>query len=309
LLKSTSVPSQTETTVVSQRVSRRALFKLALKLGGAGVAVGAGATFYATRVEPHWVDVRQHLLPLRGLGAALDGARLVQISDLHIGGRVDPNYLERTARTLADLRPDLLVVTGDLTDSSGAGHEAEVERVLAALPAARLGRFAIFGNHDYGRGWREIDLADRLAARMNDAGVTLLANHSATIAPPEAPAARLQFVGFDDAWGPRFAPASALATRDPSLPAIALCHNPDVCDLDVWGDFDGWILAGHTHGGQCRVPVFGPPFLPVKNRRYTRGAFAVGGGRRLYINAGLGHLLRARFLVRPEVTVHTLRAV
>ena len=68
----------------------------------------------------------------------------------------------------------------------------------------------------------------------------------------------------------------------------------------------GWFLAGHTHGGQVRIPPFPPPVLPVANRRYAAGAVDLGGERRLYVNRGVGHLTPLRFGVRPEVTVFTL---
>src|SRR5207249_9777558 len=95
---------------------------------------------------------------------------------------------------------------------------------------------------------------------------------------------------------------------DPAKPSLVLCHNPDTADLPVWRDFRGWILAGHTHGGQCRPPFLPPPLLPVANRRYTAGEFQLDGGRKLYINRGIGHLLPARFNVRPEITIFRLTA-
>ena len=97
-----------------------------------------------------------------------------------------------------------------------------------------------------------------------------------------------------------------LAELQRDMAAIVLSHNPDTADLPVWGDFSGWILAGHTHGGQCKAPFLPPPLLPVKNRRYTSGKFELAGGRGMYISRGLGHLLKVRFNVRPEVTVFRL---
>ena len=79
-------------------------------------------------------------------------------------------------------------------------------------------------------------------------------------------------------------------------------------DALSWGDYKGWVLAGHTHGGQCKPPFLPPPLLPVRNKRYTAGEIPLSDGRRLYINRGLGHLIRARFNVRPEITAFTLRA-
>jgi predicted MPP superfamily phosphohydrolase len=97
-----------------------------------------------------------------------------------------------------------------------------------------------------------------------------------------------------------------LSKLTPDEPTVALFHNPDGADLSAWGDFRGWILSGHTHGGQCKPPFLPPPLLPVFNKRYTSGAFDLGGGRFMYINRGLGHLLRVRFNVRPEITLHRL---
>ena len=75
----------------------------------------------------------------------------------------------------------------------------------------------------------------------------------------------------------------------------------------MWGDYAGWIFAGHTHGGQCKPPFLPPPLLPVKNKHYTAGEFSLSGGQRMYISRGVGHLLQVRFGVRPEVTLFDMK--
>jgi len=90
---------------------------------------------------------------------------------------------------------------------------------------------------------------------------------------------------------------------------VALCHNPDVCDMDVWQGYAGWILSGHTHGGQCKPPFLPPPMLPVKNKRYAAGLVPLAGGRTLYVNRALGHLWQVRLNVRPEITLFELDGV
>jgi predicted MPP superfamily phosphohydrolase len=97
------------------------------------------------------------------------------------------------------------------------------------------------------------------------------------------------------------------ADARPEKPALFLCHNPDAADFNEWAGFQGWILCGHTHGGQCKPPLLDPPLLPVKNKRYIAGEYDLFDGRRLYINRGLGHLRQVRFNVRPEITAFTLR--
>ena len=131
------------------------------------------------------------------------------------------------------------------------------------------------------------------------AGVRVLRNEGTTVRG-------LDVIGVDDLWARRADPRLALRGRT-SEAAIALCHNPDAQDELPWDDYRGWVLAGHTHGGQCKPPFLPPPMLPVRNKRYAAGEVAVPGGRRLYINRGLGHLLQVRFNVRPEITAFTLR--
>jgi hypothetical protein len=144
-----------------------------------------------------------------------------------------------------------------------------------------------------------LDVAEKVVGIARDAGVTMLLNEAAVIGG-------LQFIGIDDLWSPRFDPAVVLAQKGGDDSTLALCHNPDGADRPVWGDYEGWILAGHTHGGQCKPP-FLPPLLPVVNRRNVAGEVALSGNRRMYISRGVGHLLRVRFNVRPEVTIFELR--
>jgi predicted MPP superfamily phosphohydrolase len=117
----------------------------------------------------------------------------------------------------------------------------------------------------------------------------------------------LQIAGMDDWWARHFQPEAPLARLDHRQAAIVLSHNPDTVDLPVWDRYEGWILSGHTHGGQCKAPFLPPPLLPVRNRLYTSGEFSLAGNRRLYISRGVGHLLRVRMNVRPEVTLFELQ--
>ncbi|MFN0032298.1 MAG: phosphoesterase, partial [Flavobacteriales bacterium] len=103
--------------------------------------------------------------------------------------------------------------------------------------------------------------------------------------------------------GLNFNPLEVMANVDHMQCNLVLCHNPDVCDLDVWHGYNSWILAGHTHGGQVKPPFLDPFILPVKNKRYTSGEFAFEDGRTLYINRALGHLHQIRFNARREITL------
>ncbi|MEQ8849310.1 metallophosphoesterase [Botrimarina sp.] len=278
------------------QMSRRRWLRCAV---GAGAAAAVGTGGYAWWIEPHWVAVRRHAMRFEGLPMHLVGKRLVQISDLHVGPIVDNNYLRRTLRRLASLQPDYLAITGDFMTCLGGVQADLTARTLREGPIADVPTVAVLGNHDYGETFGNIGYANRLADTLDSLGVRLLRNDSVEIDG-------LQFAGCGDLWGNECRVGSSLLGVEASRPAVYLAHNPDVADRSDWGDFRGWILAGHTHGGQCQFPFVGAPVLPVRNRRYCEGHIHLADGRDLYVNRGLGYKRRIRFGVRPEVTVFTL---
>ena len=169
-------------------INRRQFLRSAL-LGTAGTTLAVG--IYARWIEPHWVEVVRRPLPIRGLPEGLLGRTLVQLSDLHIGPQVDDQYLIRTMRLVADLQPDLLVITGDFISYRPRGQFEQVNRVLEYLPHGKLATLAVLGNHDYGRGWRRQEVADRLVATVRNHGVAVLRNMMTSVAG-------LQIAGIDD---------------------------------------------------------------------------------------------------------------
>lgn len=267
-------------------------------LGAATAAVGVGA--YTWRVEPHWVSVVRREMPVRNLPSGMEGRTLAQISDIHVCPYVDADYLCACLREVSALQPDLVAITGDFMSQGRAPERLdEVARVFENLSAPPLGTFAVFGNHDYGERWHDMTIAERLEKRLTGLGIRVLRNATCAVNG-------LCLAGVDDLWSPNFRPKDVLPALGADEPAIVLCHNPDAVDKPKWGDYRGWILSGHTHGGQCKAPFLPPPMLPVANKRYTSGEFDLGDGRTLYINRGLGHLWRVRFNVRPEITLFTL---
>lgn len=272
-------------------ITRRRFFKAS----AAAVGLGAAAGIYTWRIEPHWLEVVERRLSIAGLPEDLVGLQLVQLSDLHVGPRVDDDYLLRCFQRVKELAPEFVVYTGDFTS-----HEPQVfdhaRRMFSHLPLGRRGTFGILGNHDYGLRWSQAHVAQRIAILATDAGVRVLRNEVVETAG-------LHVVGLDDLWADRFDLVAGFRALPARAAAIVLSHNPDTADLPGWGAYSGWILSGHTHGGQCKPPFLPPPLLPVRNRRYTCGEFELAGGRRLYISRGVGHLQRVRFNVRPEITV------
>lgn len=266
-----------------------------LARGGAAVAATGVVGFGAWKFELHHVQVVERVLPIAALPASLDGARLVQVSDLHVGPLVDDGYVQRALKIANSLNPDILAFTGDFVTWEGAQQLTQLDRVLSVLKPAKLATVTVLGNHDYGWQWRMADVSDSVADVVSRHGVQVIRNDVCVVEG-------LNIVGIDDLWAHREDVALARSKVAPGAPTLVLAHNPDVADLPVWSGYRGWMLSGHTHGGQCRLPFCAPPILPVANKRYAAGEVALADGRTIYINRGIGHTLPIRVLVRPEIT-------
>ncbi len=278
------------------RLSRRRFLKYA-SLGTLSVGVGCG--LYAWRVEPHWVQITQMRMPLRNLPQSLIGKRIVQLSDLHIGPVVDNDYLRKVLGGIESLEPDYLILTGDFMTSVTDEQIELVVSTLKELPLQKVTTIGILGNHDYGKNFRQLATANKLDIALRRLGITMLRNDVAEIDG-------IQFAGIDDLWAGNDRVEATVANLSEAKPTIMLAHNPDLVDLEGWQSFEGWILSGHTHGGQCRLPWLGAPVVPVRNKTYVEGHHKLGKNRDLYINRGLGYKERIRFGVRPEVTIFEL---
>jgi uncharacterized protein len=277
-------------------VSRRQALKAMV---GAGLGAG-GLGMYAWQVEPHWLEFTYLDLPIEGLPQELEGKTLAQISDIHVGRQVSDEYLLKTFRRVEEQRPDFVAHTGDWVTYHGPAQLEKLQRMLAQLPRGRLGNVGILGNHDYGQGWSMTAVADKVARIAEEHGVTMLRNQAVEMAG-------LRFIGLEDLWGPYFDPGGLVEEKGSDGPTVVLCHNPDAADKPIWGKFRGWMLMGHTHGGQCKPPFLPPPISSVDNKRYVAGKIELSGGRRMYISRGVGHLLQVRFNARPEIPIFRLR--
>jgi len=258
----------------------------------------AGVPAYTWRIEPHWLEVVDRPMPIAGLPRELRNKTLIQLSDLHISPFVDEDYLLSTFSAVAELAPDIVVITGDII-SFVNDYLNHINRVVPHIPHGSLGTFAVLGNHDYGVDWNHPEVAEAVTSVAQSAGIQVLRNEVAEVNG-------LHIVGIDDLWSGFFDIPKALSLLPKDSNAIALSHNPDSADLPGWEEFSGWILSGHTHGGQCKPPFLPPPVLPVQNKQYTAGEYQLNKDRIMYINRGVGYLMRVRFNVRPEVTRFTL---
>lgn len=264
----------------------------ALVAYGIGLATAAWGTWGRRRL----VVVRHFELPLAGLGRELDGYRVAQLSDLHIGSYDTVRTGTRWVAQTNALEPDLVVVTGDLV-TSGTEFYADVAEVLSGLRAPD-GVLCILGNHDQ---WN----AARFEAALRERGLTVLSNESRVI---RRGAATLVVIGLGDPYTGKADLPAALRGRLPGAPTILLSHYPDYFEAAAREKVD-LVLSGHTHGGQIGLPFLADRInLATLTRQRPRGLFHSGSSR-LYVNAGLGTTgPPVRLGVAPEIALFALRS-
>jgi predicted MPP superfamily phosphohydrolase len=253
--------------------------------------------------EPNEFEVETVKIKLNRLPGVFSGFRIVQISDIHMGGWMNLERLHRVADLVTAQKPDVLVITGDFLKGRSFTQAAkqgirDLTKVLRPLAAA-IPTFAVLGNHDY----RTSPTAIREMLRL--CKITDLTNDVFTLRRKDA---KLFLCGVDDIRHGKVRLNDVLAQLDENSPAILLVHEPDFADISAaTGKFDLQI-SGHSHGGQIVVPFYGPPRLPESGRKYPRGRYQVGKMIQ-YTNRGVGV---DRFAVRincpPEITVFVLES-
>ena len=247
-------------------------------------------------VEPRRVFVSRHDVAVPDLPQALNGIRIAQVSDVHLPA--NHAAAERAVALVAGERPEIVVLTGDQCETVEAVPElgAFVSRVRGT--AATL---AVLGNWDYRGG-----IVDATARRAYEAaGATLLVNQHALV---RVRGADLAFVGLDDVLAGTPDLGVAAAGLSAEIPVIGLVHEPGIADsrLPAGVPQPTMMLAGHTHGGQIRIPGL-PAVTPIGSGRFVAGWYDAPHGR-LYVSRGIGTAdIRARFFCPPELPIFTLR--
>ena len=251
--------------------------------------------FYAWKVEPFLVHVNHVELGKKNERTPLN---VVQISDLQVSEYYETNRLDKVIEKVNAQKPDILLFTGDLFDNYSKYPEQRAPMIekLKAFKA-NIGKYAVWGNHDYGGGAVRV-----YEDVMSAGGFTVLRNQGETLTLSDG---RQVFLGgLDDSLLGNPSVSDTLAYRQNYDYAITMTHEPDVADAFIGTDTQ-LVLAGHSHGGQVWIP-----FYPIKNvlaEKYTRGLHQLDVITQLSVNTGIGTTsIHARFGVIPEVTQFTI---
>lgn len=256
-----------------------------------------------------WLDVRRLNMPITGLDPGWENLRIAQISDLHVSPVVWRGFLREQLRHVADLRPDLLVVTGDLITGGYRYAKLAADLLADITPRPPLGIVCTLGNHDYSmhgkRSPREAERRSRYFQKvLGERDLILLQNQSLRIWR-KGVKAPLILVGLDDLWTGRLHAPDAWADVVEEDAVICLNHDPRNA-LELLDHPWDWMLSGHTHGRQLATSRVGRRFNHKRRREFVRGLYELPHGRRLYVNRGLSYGQRYADWCKPEITLFRL---
>lgn len=278
--------------------TRRSFVRRLFQTGAMMATAGGGAYGYGWEIERHRPVVERITVPLRGLGTAWKGFRIVQITDLHLEPLGVPGLLKTVVDTINGLKPDMVVMTGDYI-THDASNLVNLAEPLADLKVP-AGIFACNGNHDLWAGVSKVSKA------LGQHGVKYLVNDGVGFQRQNE---SLWVAGLDSIWGGSPRLSKALAGSPANAGAVILMHEPDYADLISRTPKPLLQLSGHTHGGQVCLPGGRPLRLPAWGKKYAKGLFDVGNIK-LYVNRGIGCLdVPVRFACPPEITEITLDCV
>lgn len=236
--------------------------------------------YYMVEIEPRLLKVSKYQVDSFGQKMDMKGLKVVQFTDTHLGEFFEIEDMKKVIKKINDLQPDIVVFTGDLVDY-WADYEEEImlQKLLENIQAP-VGKFAVFGNHDYGSSGYKV-----YEKFMEEAGFKVLVNEVHTIHLEDG--RRINVAGLDDALLGKPDVDEIIKHIDAMDYNILLMHEPDWIEKVPEGYID-LQLSGHSHGGQVSLPKITERILPKYGVKYVQGMYKISNRTRLYVNTGIG---------------------
>lgn len=272
-------------------------------------------------IEPYILNTETETANIPNLPATWQDQQIAHITDFQLGLWGDNRETaRRSVAKIIEAQPAVALIGGDFLYHPGANIEPEIDTavdIVRPLVEAGIPTYAVLGNHDYGMSSRtaspRTEEAERLETALESAGIEVLENESVQLALPNSNEP-LYLVGVGSLWANRDNVEQALSNVPENSPRITLMHNPDTFEKFPPNSAPLGV-AGHTHGGQVRVP--GTPQwswlkFTQKDKVYADGWAKGYGepGNQLYVNPGIGmSYAPIRLFCPPELTFFTLQSV
>lgn len=271
-------------------------------------------------IEPRLLNTEQEVATIPNLPPAWEGKQIGQLSDFQVGMWAgNPGTASRSVEQMIEANPAAVLISGDFIYHADPEPSAEIEKavsIVKPLVDAGIPTYAVLGNHDYGMSSKKAEpgtqLASNLETELEAAGIVVLENESVAMQLPDS-SEPLYLAAVDSLWANQDNVDTALAEIPADSPRVTLMHNPDSFEL-FSENAAPLALAGHTHGGQIRLPN-SPQWSWLRftqdDKVYADG-WAKGYGKpgnNLYVNVGIGmSIIPIRLFCPPEMTLFTLES-
>jgi len=259
--------------------------------------------FWGFFVEPNRLVVRHQTIEIQQWPRQFDGLRIAVLGDIHAGAWfIDETKLAEIVERTNQLQPEMIVIVGDYIAGDGRRHPLRMApEVFAPILKdlhAPLGVYSVLGNHDW---WFD---GFRLRSVLEQNGIKVLDNEVLRV---DVRGSSLWLVGLADLWTRTQHVEELVGEVPPGETMIAVAHNPDI--FPRLPSRVPLLLAGHTHGGQVRFPIFGSVIHPSEyGQRYAAGHI-FENGHHLFVTTGIGtSILPVRFNVPPEIVLLTIKS-
>lgn len=290
-------------------------------------------------IEPNLILTKRLKMPIKRLPSGWNGAEVVQFSDLHLNPDVSDDYLKKLREKIMNPKPDLILFTGDFLCYSKIQDQERLVKFLQSL-SAPYGCYAVYGNHDYSKfvsvnekgeydvvenndspiskGFERLFKTISVQGRITERAMGLAINHKLESLLNNTPfevlhnrcvhvsrkGSTINLAGLGEYMNGNCLPEKAFIGWDTSNPGIVLSHNPD--SVPMLSRYPGnLILCGHTHGGQINLPFLWRKFALMENEELKKGLCQYGN-KTVYVNRGIGGIMRFRWFCPPEITRFTL---
>lgn len=261
---------------------------------------------YSRFVATTGLKVKEYKIVNSNITDEFHGLKVIHISDVHYGRTVNENEINRMVNKINFIKPDIVVITGDLLDRDTELNEKQISTLTKALTHinTKYGKYAITGNHDYKKRdeWEQI---------INDSGFTNLNDKYDVICNDNYENILISGMSTNsynkiDVNDKMIITNTYLAnTNDNIVYKILIMHEPDFITKFDYTTYD-LILAGHSHNGQVRLPIIGPLILPENAKKYYAEYYDLGNTQ-FYISSGLGTSnLDFRLFNRPSINFYRI---
>lgn len=255
---------------------------------------------YARYIEPSMLRVKK--IDLKGKD--IKDCRIVFFTDTHFGKLYSQSNIDNIVKKINNQNPDIVIFGGDLLDNYARDYflldTNSLQKSLSKIEA-KYGKYAVFGNHDYGGG------ASRVYEKfMSGGGFKVLKNESSYIND-----LNLNLIGYDDYLLGNTKKSDYKIEENKFN--LVVTHEPDVVEL-MTSSSENFILSGHSHGGQVTMPFITNKILPTGAHKYVKGLYSeknvgINDSTKMYVSSGIGMTsIPLRFLNPPEIVVFNISA-